>query len=161
MLKRKYTVSAKVLAASRANLIKANAVSKDIRFRRTPRRLRACRANLLKAQVVVRAADGRSPAYAPCFRHGLYCVSLARSLERAGESRREYQAHLRLFDRVLAPAGRIERKLVRALAGTAWRHHRAFHGQARWERAAVAYLLAESGRGEPPDELWPPSPADR
>jgi hypothetical protein len=161
MLKRKYTVSAKVLAACLANLIKANAVSKDIRFRRTPRRLRACRANLLKAQVAVRAADGHSPAYAPCFRRGLYCVSLARSLERAGESRREYQAHLRLFDRVFAPVGRIERKLVRALAGTAWRHHRAFHGQARWERAAVAYLLAESGRGEPPDELWPPSPADR
>ncbi len=40
--KRKYTVTPKVLAASRANLVKANGVSKEIRYRPTPRRLLAC-----------------------------------------------------------------------------------------------------------------------
>ncbi|PYV28368.1 MAG: hypothetical protein DMG24_02195, partial [Acidobacteria bacterium] len=46
---RKYTVSPKVLAAARANLAKANAISKEVRYRPTPKRLIACRANLLKA----------------------------------------------------------------------------------------------------------------
>ncbi len=44
--KRQYTVTLKVLAANRANLLKANAVDKAIRFRATPKRLAACRMNL-------------------------------------------------------------------------------------------------------------------
>ncbi len=47
--KRKYTATLKVLAANRANLLKANAVDKAIRFCATPKRLAACRRNLLKA----------------------------------------------------------------------------------------------------------------
>src|SRR6266571_2034823 len=51
---RKYTVSPKVLAAARANLAKANAISKEVRYRPTPKRLIACRANLLKALVALK-----------------------------------------------------------------------------------------------------------
>src|SRR5919198_3201169 len=53
--KRSYTVTPKVLAAARANLAKANAVSKSVRYRPTAKRLVACRANLLKAQAAQRA----------------------------------------------------------------------------------------------------------
>ena len=79
---RKYTVSPKVLAAARANLAKANAISKEIRYRPTPKRLIACRANLLKALVALKD-DQR--AWAPRFRLGTHTVSLRRSLVLAGE----------------------------------------------------------------------------
>jgi len=44
--KRRYTVTAKVLAANRRNLEKANAVPKEIRYCPTPKRQAACRQNL-------------------------------------------------------------------------------------------------------------------
>src|SRR5947207_624006 len=66
---RKYTVSPKVLAAARANLAKANAISKEVRYRPTPKRLIACRANLLKALVALKD-DQR--AWAPRFRLGAH-----------------------------------------------------------------------------------------
>ncbi len=90
--KRQYTIALKVLAANRANLRKANAAEKAIRFRATTKRLAACRRNLLKGHRVLRAAGDDSPAYGSCFRHGLYAVSLRRSLGLAGESRSEFDA---------------------------------------------------------------------
>ena len=54
--KRKYTVSAKVLAANRRNLKKANSVAKAVRYRTTARRQKASRANLSKAQAKRRRA---------------------------------------------------------------------------------------------------------
>jgi glycyl-tRNA synthetase beta subunit len=53
-MKRRYTISDKVLAANRRNLEKANAVPKSIRYRATARRLAACHANLQKAQAAQR-----------------------------------------------------------------------------------------------------------
>ncbi len=72
--KRKYTVTPKVLAASRANLVKANGVSKDFRYRPTPRRLLACHANLQQALAVVNAAGDDSRACQISCRHGLYAT---------------------------------------------------------------------------------------
>ncbi len=171
--KRKYTISPKVLAANRANLLKANAVPKAIRYRPTDRRLAACRANLLKAnavpkairyqptarrlaacranllkaQAVLKAAGEDSPAYGSCFRHGLYCLSLRRSLGLAGERGEEYEGHLSLFDRAFAPQDEEEKKLVRGMGETAWRRLRAWRGQAHWERRSLEYRLAEAARG--------------
>ena len=160
--KRRYTVTAKVLAANRANLLKANAVDKSIRYRPTRRRLAACRANLLKAQAALRAAGDRSPAYGVCFRHGLYAVSLRRSARLAGEDPAEFDTHLDLFLRAFAPHGAFERKLVRGLAETAWRRLRVFGGQANWERLSLAYRLREACQvivvqpdDSPPPELDP------
>src|SRR5437667_10501186 len=78
---RKYTVSPKVLAAARANLAKANAISKQVRYRPTPKRLIACRANLVKALVALK--DDQS-AWAPRFRLGTHTASLRRILVLAG-----------------------------------------------------------------------------
>src|SRR5712691_4912306 len=165
MPRRNYTVTAKVLAACRRNLEKANAVPKSHRYRPTPRRLAACRRNLEKAHATLRtalqsslrapgrAAGSRSPAYGTSFRHGLYCVLLGRSLELAGESREDFREHIELFDRAFAPRDHEEARLVRAIAETAWRRLRAFRGQGRWERLAIRYRLAEAGekpRAGPP-----------
>ncbi len=158
--KRRYTITAKVLAANRANLLKANAVAREIRFRRTPRRLRACHANLLRAQAAMRSAEAPSRAYGACFRHGLYAVSLRRSAALAGESQAEFDANLGRFERAFAPQDGLERKLVRALARASWRRLRAFGGQANWELHSLEYRLAEAARGYPSDEFWRPSPAD-
>src|SRR2546425_4445081 len=157
MPRRPYTVTAKVLAACRTNLQKANAVPKSHRYRPTPRRLAACRRNLEKAHATLRtalqsslrapgrAAGNRSPAYGTSFRHGLYCVLLGRSLELAGESREDFREHIELFDHAFAPRDHEEARLVRAIAETAWRRLRAFRGQARWERLPIQYRLAEAG----------------
>src|SRR3989449_616994 len=157
MPRRPYTVTAKVLAACRRNLQKANAVPKSHRYRPTPRRLAACRRNLEKAHATLRtalqsslrapgrAAGSRSPTYGTSFRHGLYCVLLGRSLELAGESREDFREHIELFDHAFAPRDHEEARLVRAIAETAWRRLRAFRGQGRWERLAIRYRLAEAG----------------
>jgi hypothetical protein len=65
--RRRYTVTAKVLAANRRNLVKANAVPKEMRYRPTTKRLAACHRNLPKAQAVrssanaARQPDSRGP----------------------------------------------------------------------------------------------------
>jgi hypothetical protein len=98
--KRKYTVSERVLAANRRNLARANAVDKAIRFRMTRKRRISCHRNLVRAQIV-RQTSGR---YGP-IRHGLYCASLERSLELAGETPSEFSAHLAAWDGALAAKG--------------------------------------------------------
>lgn len=147
--KRKYTVTEKVLAANRANLLKANAVDKAIRYRPTPKRLAACHANLSKAHERRRAAGNPCPNYGATFRHGLHALSLRRSLELAGESPAEYDDHLATFDRLYAPSSEFERKLVRGLAGVVWRRLRVFHTRARWERRAIELRLAQAAAISP------------
>jgi len=147
--KRKYTVTPRVLAAVLANLAKANAVPKSIRYRSTVPRLLACRANLTLA-VAARRADW-SARYAPNFRLGVYALSLPRSLAAAGESEAEYERHLELFARGFAPIDKTEAKLVRAMAKVWWRRLRALRLQSRWEthrlRARLDYAayLADLG----------------
>ena len=147
--KRKYTVTERVRAACRANLAKANAVPKSIRYRATEPRLLACRANLIRA-VAARRADW-SARYAPSFRLGCYAMSLPRSLAAAGESEAEYERHLELFARGFAPSDQVEKKLVRAMAKVWWRRLRALRLQSRWEtnrlRARLDYAayLADLG----------------
>jgi len=57
MTKRKYTISDRVLAANRRNLVLARRVDAGVRFRPTPQRAAASRANLVKARAVLRAAS--------------------------------------------------------------------------------------------------------
>src|SRR5437764_2157818 len=135
---RKYTVSPKVLAAARANLAKANAISKEVRYRPTPKRLIACRANLLKALVALKD-DQR--AWAPRFRLGNHTVSLRRSLVLAGESEAQYDAHRERFRRALAPRDTVERKLTGALADVCWRRLRILRLHSRREQERLRGLL--------------------
>src|SRR5437879_1212633 len=55
--KRKYTLTAKALAANRRNLELACAVEASIRFRSTPKRLQASRENLTRALAALRAVS--------------------------------------------------------------------------------------------------------
>ncbi len=139
--KRKYTVTARVLAACRRNLARANAVDQEIRYRLTPKRLIACHKNLVRAQAVRRT----SPRYG-AIRHGAYCLSLERSLELAGETKSDFISHLSDFDEAFAPEGEEQAKLVRALALASWRRLRVFRGQARWEERRLGLCLAEAIR---------------
>ncbi len=139
--KRKYTVTARVLAACRRNLARANAVDKEIRYRLTPKRLIACHKNLVRAQTVRRT----SPRYG-AISHGTYCLSLERSLELAGETKSDFTSHLSDFDEAFAPEGEEQAKVVRALALTSWRRLRVFRGQARWEERRLGWCLAEAIR---------------
>src|SRR5947207_12503116 len=136
--RRKYTVSPKVLAAARANLAKANAISKEVRYRPTPKRLIACRANLLKA---LGALKDDQRAWAPRFRLGTHTVSLRRSLVLAGESEAQYDAHLERFRRALAPRDTVERKLTGALADVCWRRLRILRLHSRREQERLRGLL--------------------
>jgi hypothetical protein len=126
----------------RTNLVKARAAIQagGYYYRRTAKRLAAVRANLRKAQAA-RAARG-SP-----LRHGLYCVSLRRSLERAGESPEEFEQHLRLFRRAFegrpeaaSPDAKLAR-LVQAAAEVTWRRLRAYRGLAQFEILAFRRTL--------------------
>ncbi len=163
--KRKYTVSDRVLAASRRNLALANAVDKAIRYRMTPRRRIACHRNLVCAQTARRTSSRYGP-----IRRGAYCISLERSLELAGESPAEFRAHLEDWrgafetpppwrsgaihrpdksgqrgegeeQKKLAP---ITSGLARALGQASWRRLRVLRGQARWEARRLGRCLAEA-----------------
>ncbi len=139
--KRKYTVTEKVLNASRENLKKANLAPHDLKYRLTERRLAACLNALEKAVAELRRLD--SPHYGLGFKRGTHCASLLRSLALAGEKREDYEEHLRLFHEAFPTVDERGRKLVQATAEAVWRRLRAFRGQGRWELYAVATLLVE------------------
>jgi hypothetical protein len=144
-----FVVTPRRREAMRANLVKARAAFQagGYYYRRTAKRLAAARANLRQAWAA-RAARG-SP-----LRHGLYCVSLRRSLGRAGESPEEFEQHLRLFRRAFE--GRLEAaspdpklaRLVQAAAELAWRRLRAYRGLAQCEVRAFRRTLETAPAAE-------------
>jgi hypothetical protein len=108
--KRKYTVSAKVLAANQRNLQKANAIPKEIRYRSTPRRQTACRENLRKALAA------RQPA-SPPQRRPWNGRSLLGGLRRWGQNALDHlQGHRVAVAGSLQPKNEIETKLAQGLA---------------------------------------------
>jgi hypothetical protein len=144
-----FVVTPRRREAMRANLVKARAALQagGYYYRRTAKRLAAARANLRQAWAA-RAARG-SP-----LRHGLYCVSLRRSLERAGESPEEFEQHLRLFRRAFE--GRLEAaspdpklaRLVQVAAELTWRRLRAYRGLAQCEVQALRRTLETAPTAE-------------
>src|SRR6516225_7419736 len=136
-VKRKYTVSDKVLAANRLNLEKARAVDKKIRYRATPKRLEGSRASLIKAR--------QSPNYKPYVRYGLRAVDLRQSALQVGETLEEYDRHTQLVERVL-PANR--QRLyngVRGLAQALWRRRRLFGSRVHRETLSFYLELEKVG----------------
>ena len=123
--KRKYTVSDKVRAANRLNLQKARAVGKEVLYRPTEKRRKACRANLLIAR--------QSPNYQPNVRHGLRAVNLRESAPQVGERQEEYDRHMELVEGVLPAEQRRERNGVQGLGQALWRRRRLFGSRARRE----------------------------
>ena len=123
--KRKYTVSDKVRAANRLNLEKARAVGKEVLYRPTEKRRKACRANLLIAR--------QSPNYQPNVRHGLRAVNLRESAPQVGERQEEYDRHMELVEGVLPAEQRRERNGVQGLGQALWRRRRLFGSRAHRE----------------------------
>ncbi len=136
-------LSARELASRRANLAKARAASKDHGYRRTGKRLEASRANLARAQAARRTPGGNASARLNALKHGLFASeTLAGSVDRLGEDKHEFAAHLRFFERIFAPADEEEKTIVRGLAETVWRRLRFFHAQACWEKERIEKIFA-------------------
>jgi hypothetical protein len=134
--KRKYTVSERSKASSRANLLRASLDPRGLKYRRTERRRASQYANLVRA--------AQSPRYARGFKRGTQCLSLRRSLFLAGETREEYEARRALFHRALGPVGERQERLVEAIFEASWRRRRVFRGEWRWEMMGVAMVLGEA-----------------
>jgi hypothetical protein len=137
-------LTARELAARRANLQKARAASSE-NYRRTDKRLRASRANLEKAIAARRGPEGNAAARLNALKHGLFAQrAVAESVERLREDKDEFDLHLRLFERVFAPADEEEKRIVRSLAETVWRRLRFFRAQACWEKEKLQRMFAEA-----------------
>jgi hypothetical protein len=137
-------LTARELAARRANLAKARASASE-RFRPTEKRLRASRANLEKAIAARRSPQGNASARLNALKHGLFAEqTVAESVDRLGEDKEEFTRHLRLFERVFAPADEEEKQIVRGLAKTVWRRLRFFRAQACWEKEKLQRMFAEA-----------------
>ncbi|MGH9326120.1 MAG: hypothetical protein ACRD2B_05460 [Terriglobia bacterium] len=124
--RRKYTVSARVLAANRLKLEKARAVAKSIRYRPTERRLAACHANLQKAHAGGRGGR-RSAARGP----GFHVLDLRRAALGAGG---DFESHRAAFLEAFEAANAEQERLAGAMAALFWRRWRALEWQARQER---------------------------
>jgi hypothetical protein len=109
----------------------------------TPRRQATALANLRRANASPRARGNY-------FHHGLYCASLRGTIRHAGESREEFDRHLRLFARAFRFPSSLRaeepRELIRA-AELFWRRLRAYRGFARHEAQQVWRLLHRAPQG--------------
>jgi len=137
-------LTARDLAARRANLEKAHAASRGA-YRPTEKRLRASRANLAKAIAARRSPEGNAAARLNALKHGLFARRTVRdSVAWLGEDPAEFERHLALFDRIFIPGDEEEKAIVRGLAETVWRRLRFFHAQARWETERLHRTFAEA-----------------
>ncbi len=139
--KRKYRLTARALAARRANFAKARLAPKEIIYRPSEKRRAASRANLAKAIAARKSPKGNAAARMNALKHGLFAREVEASVRRLGESPQEFRAHRARFERCFFPQDEVEKQLVERLAFTVWRRLRLFRGQARWESVRVKKLL--------------------
>jgi hypothetical protein len=151
-MKRKYTVSDKVLAANRRNLEKANAVPKSIRYRATARRLASCHANLQKAQAA--QPDPQHPRRRGQMGHGFRVVDLRRTAPQAGERLEDLDRHRALFLKTFG-GSRDQCRLARAMADIFWRRWRALGWEAECEAKQFYGRLAQDPNPLPGSALRP------
>jgi len=137
-------LTARELAARRANLEKARAAPRDA-YRPTEKRLQTSRANLAKAIAARRRPEGNAAARLNALKHGLFAkLTLVESVDRLSEDKQEFALHLHQFERVFAPGDEEEKRIVRRLAGSAWRRLRLFSAQNRWEKEKLQRMFAEA-----------------
>src|SRR5271157_6370150 len=111
--KRKYTVSDKVRAANRLNLVQANA-NPEKKYGPTPKRKASTYANCLKAREGKRQKRRRGQATG--VKYGLAVTDLYSTLGLADASREELDGHYQYFRDRIKPAYEEEDKLTKALA---------------------------------------------
>jgi hypothetical protein len=137
--------------AWRRNLQKAYAARrrKPLVYVRTARRLESARESLRRIN-----ASGASRGHG--FQHGLAAASLRATLESAGETPAQFDAHLKRFVLAFAspqacrPPGRVSAhdvRLVRGGAEALWRRLRAYRSLGRWERRRVLKVFAQYADG--------------
>jgi hypothetical protein len=137
-------LTARELAARRANLEKARAAPRDP-YRPTEKRLQTSRANLAKAIAARRRPEGNASVRLNALKHGLFAKqTLAASVDRLAEDKEEFAQHLHLFERVFVPGDEEEKQIVRRLAETVWRRLRLFRAQACWEKEKLQRMFAEA-----------------
>lgn len=140
-------LSARALAARRANLQKARAAPRERIYRWTKKRRAASRANLRKAQAARRTRRGNASARLNALKHGLYATAHPRaSVRRLGERPGEFAAHRRRFERLFVPEDDEETRIVQRLADACWRRLRFFRAAARWEAGRLKQILARAPR---------------
>lgn len=144
--RRKYTLTRQALAARRANLAKARAVPREVRYRPTEKRQAASRANIQRAIAWRRSPEGNARARLNSLKHGLYARPTEDAARRLNQAQGEYAEHLRLFDQVYAPQDDAERKLVRRLADAVWRRLQLFHAQGQWELTHLHQVFRDAPR---------------
>ncbi len=124
--RRRYTVTAKVLAANRRNLEKANAVPKEIRYRPTPKRQAACRRNLPKTR------SARPSARPPGS-----CASLHQAFHRSRQKLTELEKYLRQISRILDPKGAMQVSVARSIGEAVWGWLTSLRSQCEQERRVL------------------------
>ncbi|HMD96572.1 MAG TPA: hypothetical protein VKM93_04460 [Terriglobia bacterium] len=122
--KRKYTVSDKVRAANRLNLVQANA-NPEKKYGPTPKRKASTYANCLKAREGKRQKRRRGQATG--VKYGLAVTDLYSTLGLADASREELDGHYQYFRDRIKPAYEEEDKLTKALAECSWRRSQVLH----------------------------------
>ncbi|HMD97483.1 MAG TPA: hypothetical protein VKM93_09180 [Terriglobia bacterium] len=122
--KRKYTVSDRVLAANRLNLVQANA-NPEKKYRPTPKRLASTYSNCLKARDGKRQKRLRGQATG--VKYGLAVTDLYSTLGLADASREDLDEHYRLLRGVVQPDCDDDDKLAKALAECGWRRSQVLH----------------------------------
>jgi len=138
----------KVLAARRANLVKARAADKADIYRPTERRRAASRANIQKAIAWRRSPQGNAVARANAFRHGLAVKKLTGLLKPLAETPEDFDRHYRLVQQVFQPESDVEQDLVFSLAKASWRRIRILRARARLEVAVWRRRLARKSQAE-------------
>ena len=118
-------------------------------YRFTPKRLAASRANLEKAWAAHRAQRARRPERPSALRHGFYALDLRQSVILTGEEVREYDEHLRRFERVFTPTNKVEGLLVRRMAEATWRLLRSYRVRAHLQAKKLRQALEDAAPYSP------------
>jgi hypothetical protein len=126
------------LAASRANLAKANAALAERGL--TPEHIEKLRRNLIGARAA-RTQDSIIRQARKVLRHGLFSRHLRATAVSLGENPRDFDSLLRQTRRYLNPQNEVERKLCDLIGRELWRHHRVHYAQAKAELRRLLFFF--------------------
>ncbi len=133
------------VAASRANLAKANQVLRERGL--TPEHMEKLRRNLIGARAA-RTQESIIKQARKVVRHGLFSRRLRDTAVSLGENPRDFDSVLRLTRRYLNPQNDEERKLCEQIGHELWRHHRVHYAQAKAELVRLLFFLRTAPRLE-------------
>ncbi|MBI4165316.1 MAG: hypothetical protein HY508_06230 [Acidobacteria bacterium] len=143
---RKRRLSARELAARRANIAQAHAADKDFTYRATPRRHAASLANIQKAIAWRRSREGNARARLNALQHGLDALQFGAAFEKLADAPEDSSQHYARVRRIFRPETEEEDRLTERLARASWRRIRLFRARARYEQTAWQKWAARAGK---------------